>query len=194
MEPPEEASDRANEHEGETKGFVTLPYLKGTTEAISQLLHKAGFKVAVKPHRTLRQQLVAPKDHTSTLDKAGVVYRISCNECDSSYIGHTSKNLRDRVKQHKSATDKGKTTDSAIADHAWSSHHTIDWENVEVLDQESTDRRRIIKESLFIRSKCPRMNRDLGLEVSQAYNGIIPRYTKMADGFTQYHPRDVTTF
>ena len=49
-----------------------------------------------------------------TSDKLGVVYQIKCKECDASYIGHTSKNLRDRVKQHKSATDKGKTMDSAI--------------------------------------------------------------------------------
>ena len=121
------------------------------------------------------------------------MYRISCEECDSSYIGHTSKNLRDRVKQHKAATDKGKITDSAIAEHAWSSHHNIKWEDVEVLDQESMDKRRQIKESLLIRSKCPSMNRDLGLEVPQAYNGIIRMYAEMAEDSPRGRPGDVTT-
>ena len=163
--PTEEATNQNDMSEKDAKGYVTLPYVKGTTEAISRVLNKAGFKVAMKPCRTLRDQLVAPKDKVDTLDKAGVVYQIQCEECDASYIGHTSKNLKDRVKQHKSATDKGKTHDSAIAEHAWTSHHTIRWDDVKVLDQESVDKRRIIKESLHIRSKGPQMNRDFGLGI-----------------------------
>ena len=177
----------------QSKGYVTLPYIKGTTEAISRVLNKAGFKVAMKPCRTLRQELVAPKDKVSLLDKAGVVYQIPCGDCSASYIGHTGKNLRDRVKQHKATTDKGKTNDSAIAEHSWSSHHSIDWENVKVLDQESIEKRRQIKESLLIRSKAPEMNRDLGLEVSEAYSSIIQLHTGPPDGNSRGRPSDVTT-
>ena len=127
------ASNCVEEATEPTKGYVTLPYVKGITEAISRILHTAGFKVAMKPCRTLREELVAPKDKVSLLDKAGVVYQIPCGECDASYIGQTSKNLRDRVKQHRTATDKGKIDDSAIAEHSWSSHHNIDWENIKVV-------------------------------------------------------------
>ena len=169
-----EGNQRTEEEpEVQPKGYVTLPYVKGTTEAISRVLSRAGFKVAMKPCRTLREQLVHPKDKLNTLDKAGVVYQIQCDECEASYIGHTSKNLRDRVKQHKSATDKGKINDSAIAEHAWTSHHSIDWDNVKVLDQESGERHRQIKESLHIRTRGPQKNRDQGLDISVAYNSII---------------------
>ena len=185
-------SNRVEETTEPTKGYVTLPYVKGTTEAISRILHTAGFKVAMKPCRTLREELVAPKDKVSLLDKAGVVYQIPCGECDASYIGQTSKNLRDRVKQHRTATDKGKIDDSAIAEHSWSSHHNIDWENIKVLDQESVDKRRLIKESLLIRSRAPKINRDLGLEVSEAYSSIIQLSTGPLDGKSRGSPSDVT--
>ena len=135
-----------------------------------------------------------PKDKVSSLDKAGVhvVYQIGCQDCEAYYIGHTSKNLRDRVKQHKSATDKGKAEDSAIAEHAWTAHHTIDWDNVQVLDQETVEKRRQIKESLLIRSRAPQMNRDLGLEVASAYGSIIRRSARSVQGSAQSRPGDVT--
>ena len=164
-----------NTRQERDKGFVSLPYVSGTTEAIGRVLGNAGFKVAMKPCRTLRQELVAPKDVTPTLEKAGVVYQIGCKDCDATYIGHTSKNLKDRVKQHRTATDKGKTIDSGVAEHAWTKHHVIDWQNVKVLDQESQEKRRQIKESLLIKSSTCEMNRDSGLDISPAFLSLIHR-------------------
>ena len=42
------------------KGHVTLPYVAGVTEPISRRLRKAGVAVHSKPHKTIRQMLVAP--------------------------------------------------------------------------------------------------------------------------------------
>ena len=63
-------------------------------------------------------------------------------------------------------------------------HHATDWEHVEVLDQESVDRHIIIQESLQI-------NRDLGLEVSQANNGTIKMHIEVVVS-TKSHPGDIT--
>ena len=171
----DQQATRDDNNNEQDRGFVPIPYVSGTSEALGRILGKAGFKVAMKPCRTLRQELVAPKDKIQTLDKAGVVYKIGCGDCEASYIGHTSKNLRDRVKQHKTATDQGKTLDSGVAEHAWSKHHEIDWDNVKVLDQESNEKRRLIKESLFIKSEAPTMNRDLGKDLSPAFLSFIHR-------------------
>ena len=145
----------------------------------------------MKPHRTLRQELVNPKDKVSNLDKAGVVYQINCQDCDACYIGHTSKNLRDRVKQHRTAIDKGKSEDSAVAEHAWTAHHTIDWNNVQVLDQDSDDKHRQIKECFLIRSRSPHANCDLGLEITSAYS-IIRGSSRTAEGSTESRLGDIT--
>ena len=144
--------------------------MQGVTEPISRVLKQAGFRVAMKPHRTLRQELVKPKDKVS--DKPGVVYQINCQDCEASYVGQTGRNLSQRVKEHKSATEKGRTLNSGIAQHAWDEHHTIDWDNIKILGQESHERKRQIRESLFIQKIQPRMNRDTGLDHPSVYDSV----------------------
>ena len=41
---------------------VTLPYIQGVTENIKRMLEGVDVRVMMKPHRTLRQILVNPKD------------------------------------------------------------------------------------------------------------------------------------
>ena len=53
------------------------------------------------------------------------------------YIGETGRTLEIRVKEHKRACVKADFEKSAVAEHAWLSGHYIDWDNVEVLDQEN---------------------------------------------------------
>ena len=113
---------------------------------------------------------MAPKDHIT--DKHSVIYKINCADCDAIYVGQTGRNLSQRVKEHKSATDKGQVNNSGIAQHAWEQHHQIDWDHVEILAQESSDRRRQVSEALFIKQLAPSMNRDTGLDIPPVYNGI----------------------
>ena len=133
-------------------------------------MKRAGFKVAMKPYWTLRQDLVTPKD--KICDKHGVVYKINCSECDATYIGQTGRNLSQRVKEHHTATVKGQVTNSGIAQHAWDEHHDIDWDNIKILAQESSEGHRQVREALFIHEQAPSMNRDVGIDVPQVYFGI----------------------
>ena len=143
----------------------------------------------MKPHLTLRQLLVHPKDKDADLDKAGVVYQVDCKECDASYIGQTGRHLRERLKEHKSALEKGYTQNSGIAEHAYSAHHEISWDTVQVLDQESDNNRRLVRESLHIRTAQPSMNRELGLDIPVTFLKIIDGGT--TSDVTQH--RDVTS-
>ena len=65
------------------------------------------------------------------------------------------------------------TQNSGIAEHAYSAHHDIDWESVHILDQESDFHRRLVRESLHIRSARPSMNRENGLEIPGVFMKII---------------------
>ena len=71
------------------KGHVTLPYIGGVTEPISQIIWKTGVAAHAKPHTTIRSILVAPKDKDHPQDKCGVVYQLTCHDCEASYIGET---------------------------------------------------------------------------------------------------------
>jgi len=44
------------------KGLVVVPYVKGLSEAYTRILKSHGITTANRPHRTLRNILVHPKD------------------------------------------------------------------------------------------------------------------------------------
>ena len=166
--------DRANkQEENDVKGFSTIPYVKGVSEPISRILRSAGLKVAMKPHMTMKQLLGTPKDKDVLLDKAGVVYQIGCKDCDASYVGQTGRHLRERLKEHNTALEKGNIVNSGVAEHAYEAHHNIDMANVRVLDTESNQSRRLVREALRIRHLDPAMNRDRGIELPVPYLKLV---------------------
>ena len=63
----------------ETKptAVITLPYLQGLSEASRRILGEHKIEVRFKPHTTLRQILVKPKDPIPITSRKGVVYTAS---------------------------------------------------------------------------------------------------------------------
>lgn len=57
-------------------------------------------------------------------------------DCDASYVGQTKRQLKTRVKEHKSNTKLDSNKPFVISEHIISFNHSIDWENVEILDIE----------------------------------------------------------
>ena len=51
---------------------VTIPYVKGVSEALSQVFHHHGVAMAMKPHLTLKEMLVYPKDKRTGECRGGV--------------------------------------------------------------------------------------------------------------------------
>ena len=88
-------------------------------------------------------------------DKSLVVYQLSCKDCNATYMGKTSRRLARRLKEHET------TSSSACHDHSRKLHHTIDYENVEVIDTASNDTKLKIKELLHILKRKPELNKQL---------------------------------
>ena len=76
------------------KTFVVAPYVQGVSEKVKRVFSNYGISTCFKPHQTLRQLLVAPKDKTKVQEQAGVVYRIPCEGCNKVYVGETKENTR----------------------------------------------------------------------------------------------------
>ena len=128
------------------RGFVILPYAKGFSERITKVLRDFNIKVAHKPIRTISNILKKPKDKIEKEASRGVVYKIKCKDCDSVYVGQTSRALKTRVKEHTKAIatlDKN----SLLAKHHVFHGHQIDLENVEIIDRSSARRQRLILEA-----------------------------------------------
>ena len=81
--PKEEKNKRKKENKGDqlqSKVMVTIPYVRGVSEALQRTFSRHGVATSMKPHKTLKQLLVHPKDKRSSQDSAGVVYSIPCKD------------------------------------------------------------------------------------------------------------------
>ena len=88
-------------------------------------------------------------------DKSLVVYQLTCKDCGATYIGKTSRRLTRRLKEHET------TSTSACHEHCKTLNHTIDYENVEVIDTASNDLKLKIKELLHILKRKPELNKQM---------------------------------
>ena len=152
--------DRANVH-------VTLPYIGGVTEPISRLIRKTGVAAHAKPHTTIRSILVALKDKDHPQDKCGVVYQLTCQDCEASYIGETERALKQRLKEHLKDS-------STVGHHMGYNKHKVDSQNIRIVDRDSRWFQRGVREAIQIRSRYPALNRDRGRHnLPSVYNTIV---------------------
>ena len=80
-------------------------------------------RVVFRSGLTLRSLLTKVKDPLPAEKQANVVYEVPCT-CGKVYIGETKRCLEIRLKEHKEACQTDK---SAIAEHAWTEDHPINW-------------------------------------------------------------------
>ena len=65
------------------------------------------------------------------------------------YVGQTKRRLKDRLKEHMDIKSMVAGLGvSGVADHVLNTSHSIDWDNVTILDRESNRLVREIKESI----------------------------------------------
>ena len=69
------------------------------------------------------------------------MYKASCWDCDSFYVGKTKRRLHDRKTEHFKALTQGCHA-SALADHVISTGHNIKWDHFDILATGKSDERR----------------------------------------------------
>ncbi|XP_071945092.1 uncharacterized protein [Antedon mediterranea] len=106
MKENKKVTSKKKENTMESKGFVVVPYVAGLSERVSKVFKEFGINTAMKPHTSLRQLLVHPKDQIDKLKVANCVYEISCSNCDHTYIGETGRCFGTRLNEHRKETEK----------------------------------------------------------------------------------------
>ena len=149
---------------------TSLPYVQGVTEPIKRVLLQIGVGVAMKPIFPLSSK---PKDCVLDHEKSGLVYQISCCDCDAVYIGETGRSITTRKREHVDAVKNLDVKKSALCQYVVNKDHVIDWGNVEILKRESHWHRRRVAEGFLINQKTLSMNvlnRNDGMIVPSVYN------------------------
>ena len=181
---------KQKEQNQESRGVVTLPYVRGVTERIQRVMKKHNISTPIKPYVKLRQLLVHPKDKIEPHNKCNVIYEIPCQSCNKTYIGETGRSFITRQKEHKKECEKEtaqrqtrsikeqaqqENLKSAITDHCKRENHVMDWDKARVIKQENNRYHRWIKEAIEIRKRGPdTMNRDEGaFMLSHTWTSIL---------------------
>ena len=121
------------------------------------------------------------KDSSNRDEEPGVVYRLTCNDCDQTYIGETGRTAITRAKEHASYVRNGRFDMSAAADHAIIHQHSLSFKTVQIVDHEPRAARRRVKEALHIRTEKNPMNKDKGLELDPIWcYRLVVRHTPVS--------------
>lgn len=98
------------------------------------------------------------------MQQSCVVYKISCHDCEVTYIGQTKRQLKTRVREHRSDINKRSGSISVISDHRLN-NHDFDWRNVKILDKEQSCNKRLISEMLHIKNDPQNINKQSDTEL-----------------------------
>jgi len=118
---------------------LVLPYLGLHSEVITRRLKSCvnkfyGFvslRVVFQNARRIKS-FFPYKDRFNRSQKSKIVYKASCWDCKTFYIGINKRRLHDRETEHfKALTQIGHA--SAVAEHSISTSHNIKWDHFEIL-------------------------------------------------------------
>ena len=102
---------------------LVIPYFS-KFHNIPRMLKPLGINVIFKFTNCLNDLIIK----NSPESDSNIIYKISCSDCNSIYVGQTSKTLNARIKQHKNYV-KNAYDNSALFKHAFQNDHCINWVN-----------------------------------------------------------------
>ena len=101
-----------------TKGFTSIPYIRGISEQIKRTLSRVGVRTVYKPTHSLGDIFGKPRNEFET---KGIVYKFQCPECTFTYVGQSKRNWKSRWGEHKPGVRP--EVRSSVKDHAECSGH-----------------------------------------------------------------------
>jgi len=115
-------------------------------------------KLAFFSLNKLGRIIKAQKDRLMLECNKNVVYKFSCKNCDSTYVGQTKRKLNTRLTEHKNDIKKETGKFSVVTEHRLEKDHDFDWDNPKILDKEKFYFKRLISEMINIKSQKKALN------------------------------------
>ena len=125
-------SYQSDEPETKSVAFIVLLYVCEISEKIKQLLNELNKKFALKPLYTIANFnfVPSPKDSVKKDELSGLVYQVSCADCNLIYIGQTKQSLKSRLTEHQRCIKYQRLDQSVLCEHSMIVDHKIEWKTV----------------------------------------------------------------
>jgi len=148
-----------NTHISQRTPYFTIPYISSIAKKFILYFKNISFcKLAFTCYNKLNKFIKVYKDPLSPASRPNVVYKISCHDCEASYVGQTKRMLNTRISEHRSHIKRDSPQTSVITDHRLNCNRKFDWDNVEVLDEETNYKKRLISEIIHIKKQKRGLN------------------------------------
>lgn len=175
---------RAKKNTNTNSVHLTIPFI---TERMSRKIKAAisntnlEIRLIETPGKTLKEILSTNKSSTNTIfcqkktcnatdqlrnincKRRGIIYELTCTQCNSKYIGETGRPLHTRMAEHDRHIRLQHEYQSAMAAHWLHQHPTQCGEpgshfTIKILDSEISTTKRKIKEAMYIEKFKPKIN------------------------------------
>ena len=173
----------------EFKYTAVLPYIKAVSEPLRRHLQQQGIRAVFKSDTALTSRLVRPKDPADPNKQDGVVYKIPCT-CDKVYIGETGRPMQARMKEHDRDIRLARTQNSAVSEHANGTGHKPLWNETTLIDRESHQYTRKVKEAIHIRLNPNYIDRDIGAGIPEVWMSTIRKHLNQRRTKNQRTPEE----
>ncbi|CAB0010407.1 unnamed protein product, partial [Nesidiocoris tenuis] len=147
-----EAVDTSQGPEAVQKFYAGLTYVEGVSTKLRGLLEKElpSVKIAFKYNNKISRLHTRLKAADPIQLQSGVVYKVPCKGCSTSYVGHTISYLRVRMARHARDCRGSPEDGTMLSHHAIETGHEFDFDGVTIQDRERKRGRREFKEKLHI--------------------------------------------
>ena len=136
---------------------LSLPHNHFVDSYVKPVIKANNCRVVNHAGNSMRSQLVCNRPlRSEAVDERAGVYRVPCQNCPKSYFGETGRPFNVRLKEHKSAVQKGDLRNACFK-HISDTSHDIDWSNAKLLYSEDDWYRRLVLESSCM-AICPNFN------------------------------------
>jgi hypothetical protein len=153
--------------------YISLPYFPLLNKKIENVLKPHQIKIADRPLNQTKKFFTKLKPNIPKLNTPNTIYKINCNNCNSSYIGQSKQYLRNRINNHINDVKKLKNS-TALSQHALDTGHKFNFNEAEVLDIEPNFQKRIFKEMIYIKKNNSSINFRTDIEgLSNFYHNLI---------------------
>jgi len=106
--------------------WFTIPFIGSLSHKFRNVTKDLEASISYYSMNKLRNIIRPQKDRLPKQHHRNVVYKISCKDCDASYVGQTGRKIVTRLKEHKNHIRRSTTTHSVITDHKLNDNHNFD--------------------------------------------------------------------